>query len=250
MSLYQAVEPSLIKLKKRLEKEGISDLSLMAYEKYLRTAFWNEIKKWISERDSHRCVICHAEKSKFCELEVHHRSYDLDVLEGRNSEMLVSLCPRCHKLIEFYDDGRKRICLEEKEETFHRLRDIHVDLESDGLALKINGSSARNSKIFEISYVGKDDFLMFYSLESVIFGFVLDFYHKHRDELKIPMPFGRDKFYQKSGAKVSNKINGKEVVNVKIVEGISLIKASSDCIYPLYDYLVEYISKREYWYVS
>jgi len=42
MSLYQTVEPSLLKLKRRLTKEGIRGLSHMDYEKYLRTVFWKE----------------------------------------------------------------------------------------------------------------------------------------------------------------------------------------------------------------
>ncbi|AJQ97493.1 HNH endonuclease [Gynuella sunshinyii] len=249
MNLYQTVEPSLLKLKRRLAKEGILDISHMDYEKYLRTVFWKEIKEWIAERDDHRCVICRTEKSKFCDLEVHHRSYELEVLEGRNSEMLVSLCPRCHKLIEFYDDGRKRLCLHEKDEKYHELVQIYINLESNGLPLKIDKSSRRGSDLFEITYIGSSEFLTFCSLESLMFGFVLDIHHKHRCEVKIPLPFGRDKFYQKSGAKVSNKASGKEIINVKIIDGSPLIKASNHCAYPLYDYLVSYISQREHWYV-
>lgn len=250
VSLYRTVEPSFLKLKRRLTKEGIPDLSHMDYEKYLRTALWRQIKKWTTERDSNRCVICSAEKGRFCELEVHHRSYDLDVLEGKNSDMLVSLCPRCHKLIEFYDDGRKRLCLNEKDEKFHELVKIHTVLESTGLPLKIERSSRKGSDLFEITYIGNSDFLMFYSLETLMSGFVLDVCHKHHTETKVPLPFSQNKFYQKSGAKVSNKVSGREIFNVKFIEGSPLIKSSKHCIYPIYDYLVSYISQQEYWYIA
>lgn len=250
MSLYQTVEPSLQKLQRRLAKKGILDLSHMDYEKYLRTVFWKEIKEWVRERDNNRCVICHAAKSRFCELEVHHRSYDLEVLEGRNSDMLISLCPRCHKLIEFYVDGRKRNCLHEKDEKYLELSKIYADLARNGLPLKIDVSSRKGSDSFEIFYIGDRDFLMFYSLESLMFGFVLDFHHKHRSDVKVPLPFGRDKFYQKSGAKISSKVTGKEIISVKIIDGAPAIKASKHCDYPLHDYLLSYISEREHWYVA
>ena len=249
MDLYQTVEPSLLKLKRRITKEGILDISDMDYEKYLRTVFWKEVKEWILERDNHRCVVCGAEKSRFCDLEVHHRSYELDVLEGRNSEMLISLCPRCHKLIEFYPDGCKRVYLNEKDEKYFELKRLHSEIESNGLALQINRYSRKGGELFEIIYAGDSDYLAFYSVESLMFGFVLNVRQRHHDELKIPLPFGRGKLYQKSGAKISNKVSGKEVINVKITEGNPVIKASKFCRYPLHEYLAAYISEKKYWYV-
>ncbi len=249
MNLYQNVEPSLLKLKRRLAKEGIYDLSEMDYQKYLRSTFWKEIKEWVLKRDSNKCVICDRKKSKFCDLEVHHRSYELEVLEGRNDDALVSLCPRCHELIEFYTDKRKRTCLDKKEDKYLELRQIHAEIKSKGLPLKIIQNNRNGSESFELLYVGDNSFSMFYSLESLLLGFVLNIRHRHRDETKIPLPFGRDKFYQKSGAKISNKENGKELLNVKIIDGTPIIKASRSCTYPLYEYLLSYISDQEHWHV-
>lgn len=82
-----------------------------------------------------------------------------------------------------------------------------------------------------------------------MFGFVLNVHHRHRDETKIPLPFGRDKFYQKSGAKISNKENGKELLNVKITNGTPIVKVSRNCTYPLHGYLLSYISEQEHWHV-
>lgn len=248
MGLYQKVEPSLLKLKRRLAKEGIHDLANMDYEKYLRTVFWKEIKEWILDRDNNKCTICGTVKSRFCDLEVHHRSYDLEVLEGRNDEMLVSLCPRCHKLIEFYSDGRKRFSLPEKEEQYLELGRIHAEVKNNGLPIKIRKHNIKGSESFELSYVGDSNYTLFYSIESLMHGFVLDVHYRHRVETKIPLPFGRDKLYQKSGANISNKINGKRLFSVKITNDESVVKVSRNCTYPLYEYLSSYISEKPYWY--
>lgn len=251
VDLYQIVEPSLLKLKRRLAKEGLREISEMEYSKYLRTVLWKKIKEWIQERDGYRCVVCGAEKSRFCELEVHHRSYDLDVLEGKRSEMLVTLCPHCHKLIEFNFDGSKKVCMEEKEKRYFELKKLHAEIESKGLPLLINNqSNKRGWKSYEIVYTGNNDYLQFYSVESLMFGFVLNFYHKYRDKLKIPLPFGRDKFYQKSGAKVSFMETGKEVINTKIVDGKPIIKVSKYCEFPALEHLSSYIEEQKYWHVT
>lgn len=246
MNLYQAVEPSLIKLKRRLAREGIHDLVHLEYEKYLRTVFWKEIKEWTLERDNNRCVVCKAEKSTFCELEVHHRSYDLDVLEGRRSEMLVTLCPSCHKRVEFYPDGTKRTCMNEKDERYFQLRTLHSEIEGKGLPLSID---RKNGESFDVAYVGKEDYLQFYTVDALMFGFVLDFYHRYRDQLKIPMPFGRDKFYQKTGARVSDRASSKEVFNARIVDDQSIIKASRQCRFPIAEHFSTYVAEHGYWYV-
>lgn len=249
MNLYQKVEPSLLKLKRRLAKEGIHDIVHMDYEKYLRTVFWKEIKEWVLERDNYKCVICNTVKSRFCELEVHHRSYDVEVLEGRDDEMLVSLCPQCHKLIEFYPDSRKRSSLHEKEEQYLKLKRLHAEIESNGLPIKLIRYSRKGSELIELSYVGDGNYLLFYSLESLMLDFVLDVRYRHCDEVKIPLPFGLDKFYQKTGAKISNKKNGKELLNITITNE-PVVKVSKNCTYPIYEYLSSYISGQKHWYVT
>lgn len=158
MNLYQEVEPNLLKLKRRLAKEGIYEVAEMDYQKYLRSTFWKGIKEWVLERDNNKCVICETKKSKFCEIEVHHRSYELEVLEGRNDEALVSLCPRCHELIEFYPDKRKRTCLGEKEDKYLKLMQIHTEIKNKGLPLIIIQNSRNGSKSFELLYAGDNSF--------------------------------------------------------------------------------------------
>jgi hypothetical protein len=254
MSLYETIEPSLLKLKQRLAKEGIYTLLHYDYEKYLRTVLWKEIKKWIMERDNYKCVICKSEKSRFSssgQLEVHHRSYELDVLEGKNSEMLILLCSRCHKLIEFYPSCSKRNCLQEKDKVYLDLVQVFRDVENNGLPLKISVLSRNGSTSYVITYIGNSDFLKFYSLQSLISGFVWKVIHfKHKSDIKLPNPFSVDKFFQKTGVKISDEISGKEIINVKIKDENSIIiKMSRHCIYPLHDYILSYILEQKYWYI-
>ncbi|MFJ3460125.1 HNH endonuclease [Achromobacter spanius] len=81
------------------------DVALMDYEsEYLKTNRWKKvIKPRILKRDNRICRSCGSSGNI-----VHHRSYDRDVLEGRNDEMLVTVCAPCHDIIHFEEDGTKR----------------------------------------------------------------------------------------------------------------------------------------------
>lgn len=111
-------------------------------------------------------------------------------------------------------------------------------------------STEKNGESFEVAYSGKEDYLQFYSVDSLMFGFVLDFYRKHRGQLKIPMPFGRDKFYQKTGARVLDKGTGKEVLNARIVDTKSIIKSSRLFSFPIVEHFSTYVAEHRYWYVA
>ncbi|MFK5950224.1 MAG: hypothetical protein QM500_15775 [Methylococcales bacterium] len=239
----------LDKIKEKEKKEGIHDLTEMDYVKYLRTVLWREIKEWILKRDNGKCVICGAEQSKFNVLEVHHRSYELIVLEGKNSEMLVSLCPRCHEYIEFYLDGSKRKCMSEKDEKYIQLKLLHKEIVNNGLPIEINSRSTRGGETIEIKYTGNKNHLLFYSIDSLIFRLVHDFYTKNRDKLKLPLPFGREKLYQKSGVRIIDRISSKEICNIKIIDCQAIIKTSKICEYSIMSHIYKYISELDYWYV-
>jgi hypothetical protein len=47
---------------------------------------------------------------------MHHISYEVDVLYGKNLERLASLCESCHERIEFDEDGKKISDLSVKKE--------------------------------------------------------------------------------------------------------------------------------------
>ena len=73
-----------------------------SYNSYLLSPLWQGIKVRQICR-CRTCMVC-GEKMEV----VHHTSYDRKVLEGKTKSGLVSLCHRCHKLIEFNKAGRKR----------------------------------------------------------------------------------------------------------------------------------------------
>lgn len=247
MSLFATVESDCQKLLARLEKEGIRNLSDMDYQKYLRSTLWKNIREWILQRDNSQCVVCHVRKTKLCEVEVHHRSYEQAVLEGRDSDMLVTLCPSCHRLVEFYSDHSKRTCLKEKDVQLIKLMELHHEIECGGLPLSIDTVSPIK---FNINYVGKRDFLAFYSLDSLIHHFAYHLKHKYRDILKIPMPFGREKLYQKTGIKISELSTGKEVINVRVSDGIHIVKAAKRCTLPVKDDFKQFVESQQYWFIK
>ena len=72
------------------------------YKDYLKSTLWSIIRKTVLERDKHKCVVCHRKAT-----EVHHNSYEIDVLAGADIVPLVSICHWHHHLIEFGDEGKK-----------------------------------------------------------------------------------------------------------------------------------------------
>jgi 5-methylcytosine-specific restriction endonuclease McrA len=82
----------------------ITDVTLMDYHgQYLVSPLWKRIKKRVLARDKDTCLSCCGRGSL-----VHHRSYERDVLEGKNDAMLATLCEGCHNIIHFNDDGSPR----------------------------------------------------------------------------------------------------------------------------------------------
>ena len=73
------------------------------YREYLASPLWRRIRRRILKRDGKTCQRCGGSGS-----EVHHRSYDDDVLDGRNDEQLATVCDGCHNVITFDDAGKRR----------------------------------------------------------------------------------------------------------------------------------------------
>jgi hypothetical protein len=73
------------------------------YEEYLASDLWQHIRGAVYRRDKGLCRICHGAGSQ-----VHHLSYDKEVMEGRRLQDLVLLCRPCHERIEFTKRGVKR----------------------------------------------------------------------------------------------------------------------------------------------
>lgn len=64
-----------------------------AYQKYLQSPIWKEIRARVLERDNHTCKDCGGPANQ-----VHHESYAIEVKSGHDDSKLVSLCRPCHKL--------------------------------------------------------------------------------------------------------------------------------------------------------
>ncbi|TAM36941.1 MAG: HNH endonuclease [Burkholderiaceae bacterium] len=84
-----------------------SDVMLMDYRDYLKSALWRRIKKRVLERDKKTCQCCGGRGNV-----VHHRSYERDVMEGHNDAMLATVCNGCHDIIHFTDAGEGRSAAE------------------------------------------------------------------------------------------------------------------------------------------
>lgn len=86
-------------IQKQPKKKTIPKLS--DYEiGYLKQPLWLEtIRPRIIKRDGNKCVLCGAKKF----LQVHHRSYDKDVMNGDNDSKLITLCREHHVEIEFLE---------------------------------------------------------------------------------------------------------------------------------------------------
>jgi len=86
-----------------------------SYEHYRRSSLWQkEIKPRILKRDNYQCQRCKGKpiQDEYGDydyfLEVHHRSYAIEVMYGLADQYLVTLCEGCHHQVEFDEQGRKR----------------------------------------------------------------------------------------------------------------------------------------------
>ena len=70
---------------------------------YLPSKLWKSIKRRVLKRDGKVCQLCTGPGGV-----VHHRSYDLEVLEGNADYLLITLCEGCHELVHKDEFGRKR----------------------------------------------------------------------------------------------------------------------------------------------
>lgn len=236
MNLYDSISRTLARLNSRLEKKGIKNVAGMGYDRYLSTQLWKQIKEWIFERDNNTCQICKTKQlDQGQDFDVHHRSYSLETLEGRNEAMLVTLCRRCHCSIEYCDDGSKRKSMAEKEERYRCLLKIHAEIEADGMDLKMEIEERGSKTIIRLTYVGKDDYKVFYNVTTILFVFAINFHWDYK--LAIPMPFKKSRLFQKSGAWLKDKTSNNTVATLHMNNDIGEIKYNSECELLVQQYL-------------
>jgi len=103
-----------------LGKDENFEIYGIPYDQYLRKSLWKKIVVWVKERDKNTCQVC---GSTINNLEVHHRDYDRETMEGKNDKGLITLCQYCHHKVEFYDENElnKRKDLELKDKYLVKL---------------------------------------------------------------------------------------------------------------------------------
>lgn len=69
-----------------------------SYKDYLNSELWREIRKNVLSSSRYKCGICNCGANQ-----VHHIDYSQDTLLGKDLSHLISVCPKCHKGVEFID---------------------------------------------------------------------------------------------------------------------------------------------------
>jgi 5-methylcytosine-specific restriction endonuclease McrA len=70
-------------------------LRSMPYEDFLKTKYWDRVRKMKIKQSGCKCQVC---GKKDTELHVHHNSYEHHGDEANHLEDLVVLCKNCHNL--------------------------------------------------------------------------------------------------------------------------------------------------------
>jgi hypothetical protein len=62
------------------------------YNCFLKSKYWQRIKKIILKRDNYKCTVCGADKN----LQIHHSTYKYHLAEHKHLNTLLTLCEKCH----------------------------------------------------------------------------------------------------------------------------------------------------------
>jgi len=80
-----------------LKKNNLLKLGFSKYlDEYIRSTLWLGIRERVLDRDGRVCCKCGGEATQ-----VHHTSYSMAALSGRDISTLVSICAFCHRNAEF-----------------------------------------------------------------------------------------------------------------------------------------------------
>ena len=88
----------ITKRHKKIKVKGINISHLaekvksVSYKDFLRSEYWNEIKKMVHKRDGNKCTVC----GNHGEMHVHHTTYKNVRMEYKHLSDLQLLCSKCH----------------------------------------------------------------------------------------------------------------------------------------------------------
>jgi len=83
--------------------EKLKKMGYGSYAEYLQSELWTKIRRKGFACKGGTCVCC----SRSANL-LHHRSYGIETLTGKNIGSLIPMCKDCHDYIEFDQYGNKR----------------------------------------------------------------------------------------------------------------------------------------------
>lgn len=88
--------------------ELIEELGFKNYRQYIDSELWQKIRQRVLNRDHWHCRFCGRGGSAV----VHHIQYTKSNLSGRSLKHMVTVCPECHRKVEFARGKRKRPLIE------------------------------------------------------------------------------------------------------------------------------------------
>lgn len=80
----------------------LRSLGFETYRQYLASELWAQIRAEVIGAVDGKCFRCGGRA-----VQVHHTTYSLAALSGKDKSTLRALCRGCHHFIEFHPDGRK-----------------------------------------------------------------------------------------------------------------------------------------------
>lgn len=222
------------------------DLSLKApselpYEVYIKSAYWQLLRRKVLQRDCNQCIVCNEDADQ-----VHHRSYDADVLEGKCDKMLVSLCGLCHDFIEYYPDQSKRSDLKLKDEILIEMLESRgksiKDHEAVPLSLTVEYKERRNTLNITISKNNNSD----HPITLLLMKVLNRFRGQYRDDIRVPLPIGYDQFDQKSGKTIHDLSTNKPIMKLFHIDGKAVIKTTKYFKYDLKNEMRDILGDQEF----
>lgn len=85
----------LHKNKHKKKKKKRNNLEKLTYPQFLRSDYWQKVRKLVLERDGYKCKRCGSTEN----LRVHHKTYKHHNSELKHLEDLVTVCDFCHNVI-------------------------------------------------------------------------------------------------------------------------------------------------------
>jgi hypothetical protein len=102
--LCQRCQPRRIPVDYERRNRVLFLLGFKTYGHYLKSELWKTLRSIILKRDDYSCVVCGSAANN-----VHHNSYEVDVMIGKDHSQLLSLCRKHHEQAEFDRDGKSTL---------------------------------------------------------------------------------------------------------------------------------------------